>query len=621
MGGKTSKDDVPKGFEKSPDGQFQLIKPSERKCTDCMCVPIYGLFWVGMIVVAVLSATNSNIEMFTRGFSVDGQICGVRENKDFPYLFVPGTILGVPANEDTAKFTLCVKECPKTVKGKYETQLKDKNAADKPTAVILESVYATVAGKLGDLQHCTYNMTTSTTDVTNALRTAVVDVSQSGGAIALGSLVGIVAIVIYMALTYYCAGIIIWFIIFSVLLGFVSMGLMFMYLATDCNSTCVGRYTDEQKSSYQNVGIVFMVLGLLWTAFICCMRSRIQFAIAILKEVSLVLKDVKSMFLLPVVKFILIGGFYIYWIAVMGGLGSSGKFQKVENATYTVTTVDSKTLEFVEEKMAFDDATMNAMYYHIFGLLWTNALFIALMNFMIASATSQWYFASVENGEKQFEGNPSVNALSLGYWTHFGTMVFGSLIVAVAEAARMVIEYMTKQMEKQSPDNKLVKCLACMINCCARCIENCLKYISTQAYIFTAIFGTGFWSSCLKLFQFLSANFARIGTAQSLGRLVVKLGRAFVMVFSMAGTFAIVTYLSPWKETVTNPYLVVLVVGLLSYVMAVVAFEVFGMAMDTLIMCFVADEKMNGTAIHSTTMGSHLDNMSDGGEAVANPVK
>ena len=90
----------------------------------------------------------------------------------------------------------------------------------------------------------------------------------------------------------------------------------------------------------------------------------------------------------------------------------------------------------------------------------------------------------------------------------------------------------------------------------------------------------------------------------------------------MAGTFYFVTYVDPWKSTVTNPYLVVLVVGLLSYVMAVVAFEVFGMAMDTLIMCFVADEKMNnGTAVYSTTMGAHLDNMKDDAKAVANPVK
>ena len=161
---------------------------------------------------------------------------------------------------------------------------------------------------------------------------------------------------------------------------------------------------------------------------------------------------------------------------------------------------------------------------------------------------------------------------------------------------------MLEQAKKQSGDSKFVKLIACIMKCLTRCIESCLKYISTQAYIFTAIHGTPFWSSCVSLFKFLTNNPLRIGVAQSLGRIVVSLGRNFVVLFTMGFTFALITYVEPFKTQITSPYLVLFVIFCIAFVMCVVAFEGFGMGMDTLIMCFIADESMNGGAACHASM-------------------
>lgn len=158
------------------------------------------------------------------------------------------------------------------------------------------------------------------------------------------------------------------------------------------------------------------------------------------------------------------------------------------------------------------------------------------------------------------------------------------------------------------------------MKCLTRCIESCLKYISTQAYIFTAIHGTPFWTSCVSLFKFLSANPLRIGVAQTLGRIVVSLGRNFVVLFTMGITFALITYVEPFKTQILSPYLVLFVIFCIAFVMCVVAFEVFGMGMDTLIMCFIADEAMNdGVPVHSSSMQEKMNKLP--GPAKANPVK
>ena len=58
--------------------------------------------------------------------------------------------------------------------------------------------------------------------------------------------------------------------------------------------------------------------------------------------------------------------------------------------------------------------------------------------------------------------------------------------------------------------------------------------------------------------------------------------------------FALMEYVSPWNESVESPYLVLVIVFILALVISTIFFEVFGMSMNTLIMCFIADMQMNG---------------------------
>jgi hypothetical protein len=246
-----------------------------------------------------------------------------------------------------------------------------------------------------------------------------------------------------------------------------------------------------------------------------------------------------------------------------------------------------------ERGMNYSDDVMYMFYYHFFGYLWTMQLFIALMHFTIASSVAQWYFAPRVNGQKELK-QPVITAAKLAYTKHFGTMVFGSLVVAIAEAIRMMVDYMTEQMEKQSPNNPVTKMLVCLLKCCARCIENCLKYITKNAYVFTAMFGYGFCSACYKLFDFLGKAPLTITMAQSLGGIIIALGRGFVIVFAVMCTYAVMEFDTYWKTAVDSPYLVLVVVFILALVIATIFFEVFGMSMNTLIMCFIADSNMNG---------------------------
>ena len=150
-------------------------------------------------------------------------------------------------------------------------------------------------------------------------------------------------------------------------------------------------------------------------------------------------------------------------------------------------------------------------YYHIFGLLWTTAFFMVAMNFILSSATSQWYFAETTNGVQDL-GTPVLTGAKRAFGIHGGTMAFGSFLVAVFETIRMVVDYLAKKAKKESGGNVCVRCACCIAQCCAHCFEKCVKFITSEAYVFCALFGTGLCPSVGKTFAFIGANMGRIGT-------------------------------------------------------------------------------------------------------------
>jgi len=586
------------GFQRDENGIFRITDASERKCTDFLCVGLFIVFWVGMLIVAIVSATTANYDYISKGYQFDGKICGVEgelgAGLEYTHSLTPGkwytaTMVQVdlPSNA-----SICVKSCPKALGSEYEGVLFDSTSKTLKTFKGL-SAYPTLPQEIGTRKVCAppTNITgvssSSSAAAANGLQVALEGVVNGAGVIAIGAVFILLGILIFNGCMRYCGGCIVWFVVASILACLSLSGVFFLMMAGETDDADI-------KSGYQAGAAICFILAVIWAVIICISRNAIKTAILIMEETTHAVMELKKMYFLPVLKTFWVVALAVYWIAVSANLASSGTLTSVApNATHADGYSVPEVGKVVEMEMSYSEDVMNMFYYHFFGYLWSMQLLIALMHFTIASSVVQWYFAPRVNGKKELN-NPVWAALKLAYWKHLGTMIFGSLVVAIAEAVRMMVDYMTEQMEKQNPGNPAVKFLSCLLKCCARCIENCLKYITKNAYIFTAMFGHGFLRACYKLFSFLGSAPLTITMAQSLGGIIIKLGRGFVVVFTVFCTFALMEYVHPWHESVNSPYLVLVVVFILALVISTIFFEVFGMSMNTLIMCFIADMQMNG---------------------------
>ena len=67
------------------------------------------------------------------------------------------------------------------------------------------------------------------------------------------------------------------------------------------------------------------------------------------------------------------------------------------------------------------------------------------------------------------------------------------------------------QVNKMNKDNRIVKILTCIGECCLSCLERFMNFVNKNAYIQTAIEGTSFCTSAVAAFNILLRNFLRLG--------------------------------------------------------------------------------------------------------------
>ena len=76
------------------------------------------------------------------------------------------------------------------------------------------------------------------------------------------------------------------------------------------------------------------------------------------------------------------------------------------------------------------------------------------------------------------------------------------------------------------------------------------------------------------------------------GNMIVLIGKIFVMSLTCAATYALMVYTEPYATTVNNVWLPLGIAMIISYVVVNLFMAVFARTLDTLLICFVAEEDM-----------------------------
>lgn len=102
----------------------------------------------------------------------------------------------------------------------------------------------------------------------------------------------------------------------------------------------------------------------------------------------------------------------------------------------------------------------------------------------VAGTVGSWWFKPADEGAVR-------GSFARAVTTSFGSVCFGSLIVAVLETLKSMAKYGRRSRN----------CCTCLLVCCLQCIEDLAQYLNRYAFCFVGLYGLDFVTSGRKVYH------------------------------------------------------------------------------------------------------------------------
>uniref|UniRef100_A0A8C4EEU6 Choline transporter-like protein n=1 Tax=Dicentrarchus labrax TaxID=13489 RepID=A0A8C4EEU6_DICLA len=444
------------------------------------------------------------------------------------------------------------------------------------------------------------------------------DYANSWDWILIGLIITMVVSLVFILLLRYTAGVLLWLIIFGVI-AVVGYGIWHCYWEYSTLSGKPGANVTISDIGFHTDFSIYLELSQTWLIFMISLsvieaivvimliflRMRLRIAIALLKEGSKAISYIMSTLFYPIITFFLLAICIAYW-AVTAVYPSNFHFYYSQGHIYNGNKLTFSQTNFT--KVCPGSQCMFAFYggesvYHryilvlhlfnLFVFLWLVNFTIALGQCTLAGAFASYYWALKKPND--IPACPLYSSFSRAIRYHTGSLAFGSLILAVVQMIRIVLEYLDHKLK--GSQKAIARFLLCCLKCCFWCLEHFIKFINRNAYIMIAIYGKNFCTSSKDAFFLLMRNVIRVAVLDKVTDFLLFLGK--LLISGSVGVLAFFFFtrkIPVIQEEVPslNYYWVPLLTVIFgSYMIADGFFNVYSMCVDTLFLCFCEDLERN----------------------------
>lgn len=480
------------------------------------------------------------------------------------------------------------------------------------------------------------------TGITGGFDSALGDIQNTWDVFILVSVLSLVCGFVYLVLLRFLVKPVVWLSILLVFAFFLVGGLVSILYSGMCkdadfessaksqatsvtNTTaaeCGGQYKiqdETQRDVLMYVGYILLAFAAAYLLLICCLFSRIRLAIAINEVAAMFVYNTPHIVFVPIVQAVIGILWCAAWMALASFLLSqvpddfvpTGSFASYAEAMGTEDTPgkcndawpsgfgwqDVTSSDCITNKKCWKCAPPRYIFdyrfaFSFFSFLWHNAFFVACGQCIIAGAVGIWFFRSksedkdldMRSASRKGVGTAVYNALVY----HCGSLAFGSFILAVVQFLKYLMYYISKQAKAQK--NKVLEILAKIAGYCLWCFEKCVKFLNKNAYIQIALMSTPFCTSAKNAFWLILRNAVRFALLGSLGGVIRFIGKGFVMATTALLGFLLLDAMH--GDDIDTPVVLVILYLIIGYFVGALFMNVFGLAVDSTLQCFIATEEM-----------------------------
>lgn len=476
-------------------------------------------------------------------------------------------------------------------------------------------------------------------ELTTGLDNAVGEIQSTWGVFILVAFISFVTGLIFLVLLRFFVKPVVWISILCVFLLFViggslSYGYSSMCKDSDFTTTasqfqaqamngtmtsdsCGNNYeveSEDARTALMVFSFILWVFAILWCFLICCMLHKIKLAIAINQVAAMFVYQTPHVVLLPLVQIVIAVCYSAVWMILAAFLLSQVPSTYVPSAcmkTWKDAMGDADNRGKCNDmspsgsvyKDEFSDDCKNdqccwrcspprymfdsRFSFALLSFLWNNALFVAIGQCVIAGAVGVWFFTQKKDGDRKTSRMAVTSSLRNTFVCHIGSLAFGSLILALVQLLKYIMKYLSKQSKAQK--NKFAECVFKCLAYLLWCFEKCVKFLNKNAYIQIALLGSNFCKAAKDAFYLILNNAVRFGALGGLGMVIHAIGKLFVTVATAVLGFLCLQAIYP---EIKSPVLLTCIYACMGYVIGSLYMNVFGLAVDTTLQCFIATEEM-----------------------------
>lgn len=228
---------------------------------------------------------------------------------------------------------------------------------------------------------------------------------------------------------------------------------------------------------------------------------------------------------------------------------------------------------------AMANAGGGVVFLFLVSYYWTHQVLQNTVHVTSAGVIGTWWFAPAEASSccSSALTDSFVRATTFS----FGSICFGSLLVAIVQALR-TLNHMLR-------DNEEFNMLTCIIDCILGCIEDIIEYLNKWAYVYVGLYGYSYLEAgknVITLFQ--NKGWTVIISDDLVENVLFMVSVAIGLITGLIGLI-----IASMDENifagigVENAGMVGFLIGLLvGFVLASILMSVVGSAVDTVIVCF-----------------------------------
>ncbi|GMI19016.1 hypothetical protein TeGR_g11516 [Tetraparma gracilis] len=350
----------------------------------------------------------------------------------------------------------------------------------------------------------------------------------------------------------------------------ISLGASLIHVST---KFMIGLYVVLTLINFSVGSVLGGVFCFVFAAILCCwyyaVYSRIEFAGANLAVACEALQQFPTLFVAAFAALLLNFGWIVLWCLAMLGTIKPSTVSGVET---DIGTFDSRLCISTAYDGEYEDGSVNpnpTYFAMLISFYWGSTVISNVMHCTTAGAVATWWFS------KDLGMTPVADSFFRACTYSFGSICFGSLLVAILKAIR--------QMLKEAEKNKNAQMFFCVIQCLLGIIESLLEIFNRYAFCYVAIYGYDFRKAGKAVFDMFKKlgwttiiNDDLIENALSFGAMGVGLIAGLVAYLYSVSVDLSATYTAP-----------MVIVGIcIGFGMASVTLSVVSSAVATVFVCF-----------------------------------